>query len=132
MANINTSIEVRCDLGVTVEAMKCISGAIAAKNARELQIEIRALEALCEIQSMASRARADLGLDGPGRVEHVQFDWNLVQLRLELELERMQSSLLRFQIAAMEAERAMHASIAAFPHPSQFIDSEDHKKRTIH
>lgn len=130
--NANLSIEVRCDLGVTIEAMKCIAGAIAAKNPRELQVEIRALEALCEIQSMASRARADLGLDGPGQVQHVQFDWSLVQLRLELELERMHSAMLRFQLAAMQAERAMESAAAAASTPPQFIDPEYHQKRTIH
>ena len=62
MARDLPQIEIRVDLGVTVEALKCVAGAMAAKDQLELDIELGALAALREIQAMRRRAMLELGI----------------------------------------------------------------------
>lgn len=69
MVTTPLSIEIRCDLGITVEALKCVAGAMGAKDKLELDIELGALDALREIQAMKRRAMVELGLGERGYSE---------------------------------------------------------------
>lgn len=74
MARVPPSIDIRCDLGVTVEALKFVAGAMSAKDQRELNIELGALEILREIQEMKRRALAELGITERGYSE-IRFEF---------------------------------------------------------
>lgn len=57
------SISINCHLGVMLEAMRCISDMAGSESKVERAIDLAALEALHQVQSMAQDARRDLGIE---------------------------------------------------------------------